>query len=205
MIGIIDYGMGNLMSLSNALKKINVDFSFIENANNKNNFTHLILPGVGAYPSAIDEIKKRKLDIFLNEKREKNLPILGICLGMQVLSNLGTENEQSTNGLDFIPGTVENISKINALNKCHVGWNNIKFKENLKIFENINENSHFYFDHSYYFKVANDKNILCTSNYMDSFASGVIEKNVIGFQFHPEKSHDKGLQILKNFHKNFYA
>ena len=68
----------------------------------------------------------------MNEKREKNLPILGICLGMQVLSNLGTENEQSTNGLDFIPGTVENISKINALNKCHVGWNNIKFKENLK-------------------------------------------------------------------------
>ena len=205
MIAIVDYGMGNLMSLSNALKKLNIEFFFVENRIVNKEFSHIILPGVGAYSAAIDEIKKRDLDIFLIEKKEKNIPILGICLGMQILSKTGTENNTKTSGLNFISGIVENIENLNALNKCHVGWNEITYKKSSKIFDDIRENSNFYFDHSYYFKTDDETNILCTSNYLESFASGVINKNVIGLQFHPEKSHDKGLKILNNFYNNINA
>ncbi len=205
MIAIVDYGMGNLMSLSNALKKLNIEFFFLENKSIDKEFSHIILPGVGAYSAAIEEIKKRQLDILLSEKKEKNIPILGICLGMQILSKIGTENKKNTTGLNFIPGIVENIKNLNALNKCHVGWNEISFKKSSKIFDEIKENSNFYFDHSYYFKTDDEENILCTSNYVECFASGVINKNIIGLQFHPEKSHDKGLKILNNFYNNIYA
>ena len=115
MIAIVDYGMGNLMSLSNALKKLNIEFFFVENRLVDKEFSHIILPGVGAYSAAIDEIKKRDLDIFLIEKKEKNIPILGICLGMQILSKTGTENNIKTSGLNFIPGIVENIENLNYL------------------------------------------------------------------------------------------
>ena len=92
MIAIVDYGMGNLMSLSNALKKLNIEFFFVENRLVDKEFSHIILPGVGAYSAAIDEIKKRDLDIFLIEKKEKNIPILGICLGMQIFSKPPTNS-----------------------------------------------------------------------------------------------------------------
>jgi len=124
---------------------------------------------------------------------------------MQIFSNIGTENNRNTSGLNFIPGTVQNIKNLNAPNKCHVGWNEITYKNSSKIFNDIRDNSNFYFDHSFYFKTEDETNILCTSNYLESFASGVINKNVIGLQFHPEKSHDKGLKILNNFYNNICA
>tara|TARA_B100000787_G_C16015920_1_gene216312 strand:- start:171 stop:632 length:462 start_codon:yes stop_codon:yes gene_type:complete len=153
----------------------------------------------------MNEIKKRGLVDFIFNQRKYNTPILGICLGMQIFSYKGSEGNRLSEGLKFIDGTVENISELEPLNKCHVGWNNIKIIKNSKIFENIKNDTHFYFDHSYFFKNKSPDNILCETKYKKTFSSGVIENNLIGLQFHPEKSHDKGLIILKNFYKNFNA
>lgn len=205
MIAIIDYGMGNLKSLSNAMNKLDIDFFFLDNAKSSKPFTHIIVPGVGSYPVAMKEIKKRGLVDFIFNQRKYNTPILGICLGMQIFSYKGSEGNRLSEGLKFIDGTVENISELEPLNRCHVGWNSIKIIKNSKIFENIKNDTHFYFDHSYFFKNKSSDNILCETKYKKTFSSGVIENNLIGLQFHPEKSHDKGLIILKNFYKNFNA
>ena len=205
MIAIIDYGMGNLKSLSNALSRLNIKSFLLDNSAEERKYTHIILPGVGSFPAAMSELKKRKLNDYIIDKKNKNTPILGICLGMQILANLGKENQINTEGLNFIDGSIENILDLDPLNKCHVGWNNVNFFSKSKIFDGIENGANFYFDHSYYFKTRYKNNILCESNYTKNFTSGVFKDNLVGFQFHPEKSHSNGLKMLSNFYNNFNA
>lgn len=204
MIGILDYNAGNLKSLSNALKKNGTKHKLVIEPENINNCTHYILPGVGSYAMAMKNLSERKLDLFIKDIFKKNIPILGICLGMQVLSNYGTENN-NTKGLSLIEGNVKSIKNLKPTKNVHVGWNNIYQVKNSKLFENINIKCEFYFIHSYHFICKKKENILCTTNYTDKFTSGIIKNNLIGLQFHPEKSHNQGLLILNNFYRLFNA
>lgn len=203
MIIILDYGMGNLKSLSNALKKKDIQFKIISSPENES-FSHIILPGVGSYPRAIAEVKKRNFFDFLKYNNNKNVPILGICLGMQILSSVGFEKEK-TSGLNLIEGEVRNINALKPEYDCHVGWNNISVIREDKLFNDINLNCEFYFDHSYYFKSFNQEEVLCETFFTERFSSGIIKNNLIGLQFHPEKSHDNGIKILENFYHRFNA
>ena len=205
MIIVLDYESGNLRSISNALNYLDIRHIVVKSISEiKSNFTHIILPGVGSYNDAISNLRKKKFDKFLFENKEKNIPILGICVGMQIMSTIGYENKE-TDGLNFISGVVKNISELNPDYSCHVGWNNIIDFKNSPIFKNINLSCEFYFDHSYFFKPKKDENILCKSRFNLEYCSGIIEKNTIGLQFHPEKSHKNGIMIYKNFYNLFHA
>ena len=204
MIGILDYDAGNLKSLSNALTKNSIEHKLVKKPEDINNFSHYILPGVGSYPKAMKNLAERKLDLFIKNIFKKNIPLLGICLGMQVFSNYGTENNK-TDGLSLVEGYVENINNLKPIKNVHVGWNNIYQKKDSKLFENIDLKCEFYFVHSYQFVCKHKENILCKTNYQDEFTSGIVNKNLIGLQFHPEKSHNQGLLLLKNFYQFFNA
>jgi len=194
MIGIINYGHGNIGSIENALSKINSKYSVITNPESLLSYTHLILPGVGSYDKAIKNLEKSGNIKSIRELvLKKKIPILGICLGMQLFSTTGTEGILS-NGLNLIPGDVK---KINTDSKYlpHIGWNNVRVQNN--DFLNYN-NIDFYFIHSYSYNVFNKKHILMTHKVNDVECVSAIRKdNIIGFQFHPEKSQDYGLDLLK--------
>ena len=207
-IFIIDYGAGNVESVFNALKTINDQLNIIisSDINEINSATHLILPGVGAFGDCINGLKISQG--FIGEMRkqivQEKKPFLGICVGMQVLASIGYENGEHQ-GLGFINGKVEKINNLTADNKIlkipHMGWNNLLIK-NIKhpLLKNIVEGDHFYFANSYHFICQNDNNVLAQIQYGDNKINALIAKdNIIGVQFHPEKSGEKGLIFLKNF------
>ena len=204
MIAVIDYDAGNIKSLVNAIKKNDIACKVIKEPENIDIFSHFILPGVGSYPNAMEEIKKRSFDSYLKDIVKKNLPTMGICLGMQLFSNYGYEIVK-TNGLSLIDGKVESIENLQPKKKIHVGWNNINIKKKNKLFLDINTECEFYFTHSYHYRCDNEENILCSSKFENIFTTGIINNNLIGLQFHPEKSHNQGLKIIKNFYNNFNA
>ncbi len=207
-IFIIDYGAGNVESVFNALKTINDQLNIIisSDINEIKSATHLILPGVGAFGDCIEGLKISQG--FIGEMRKQIIqekkPFLGICVGMQVLASIGYENGEHQ-GLGFINGKVEKINNLTADNKIlkipHMGWNNLLIK-NIKhpLLKNIVEGDHFYFANSYHFICQNDNNVLAQIQYGDNKINALIAKdNIIGVQFHPEKSGEKGLIFLKNF------
>ena len=207
-IFIIDYESGNVESVVNALKNIDPKINFIisSSINEIKSATHLILPGVGAFNDCMNGLKSS--EGFLNEMRKQVIkekkPFLGICVGMQVLASLGLENGEHQ-GLGFINGRVEKInSKIQEgqdLKIPHMGWNNLIIKNSKhQLLKNIAEGDHFYFANSYHFISQNENNILAYVQYGNNKINSIIAKdNVIGVQFHPEKSGDRGLCFLKNF------
>ena len=201
MILILDYGCGNILSLKRALDEIGLK-NLVSNAKEEIiNADLIILPGVGAFENAIDLLKKKGLfDIILNEV-SKQKPLIGICLGMQMLFTKSFEMGEH-NGLNLIEGNIEKIdkkSKIKALKIPHINWSNIIFenKKNLKKeLVELNARS-FYFIHSYMAFPLNDENIIAKSTYYDIEVPAIVKKdNIIGFQFHPEKSGNRGLSIL---------
>lgn len=205
MIGILDYGMGNLSSVTNALNYLGVENTIVEKKDDFTQLSKLIIPGVGAFEKAMDNIIKKD---FLNEILEfdaKNKQILGICLGMQLLAELGTEPCECT-GIGLIKGTVIHLPQ-NLVRVPHVGWNGINIINNHPILESVKISADFYFVHSYYFDVVNKKNIITTTEYDIMFPSIVSNDkgNVVGIQFHPEKSQKQGLKILENFANWIYA
>ena len=196
MLGIINYGCGNLKSLSNALDAIGQYHKVIDNYKSIKKFDKIIIPGVGSYSNAVSKLKKK---LFFEEIKEfaNNKFILGICVGMQILSDAGYE-EKFTEGLQLISGVVDKIE--NKTNISHVGWNNIKTNTSKCLLKNISNNSDFYFVHSFAFKPKNNKVITSTINFNKKKIVSSIENGLIhGVQFHPEKSHKNGLKILQNF------
>lgn len=198
---IIDYGAGNIGSIINMLKKIGVPSKLSRRAEDIFNATHLILPGVGAFDHGMSCLEKSKLISPLNQAVfEKNTPILGICLGMQMLFEQSEEGELP--GLGWISGSVIRFSKkqmVGANKIPHMGWNSVIPKNASPLFNGLEDEARFYFVHSYHVQCNNEKDIIGQTHYGYPFTSSVNKDNIYGAQFHPEKSHKFGMQLLKNF------
>jgi len=192
MIGIIDLGLGNLLSVSRAFDKIGKNNKIINNPTDKTDFSLIVLPGVGSYNYAIQILKQKKFDKWLLQKAREKKNILGICLGMQLLCNSSIEKKK-TNGLKFFKQDVIKLKKIKTPN---VGWFNILTKK--KNLFNIKSKSRFYFTHSFMYSKIDKSCIGYIMNDGQKIPAIIKEKNIIGLQFHPEKSREHGLLLLKN-------
>ncbi len=208
-IAIIDYETGNLKSVSKALelasnnvfKKSNIEI--INSAKDINNFDKVVLPGQGSFKQCYQSLNSIHgiLDGLTDFVIVKKKPILGICVGMQLFANFGDEDGGS-DGLGWIEGKVKKISlKDLSLKLPHMGWNNIKISSHSKLLSGINNDSHFYFVHSYSYDVDEKKYVSATTNYSVDIASAIEKDNIFGTQFHPEKSQANGIKILENFVK----
>jgi glutamine amidotransferase len=190
--------MGNLGSISNLLSKIGVKSIITSEIEIVKNSNKIILPGVGSYDNAVKKLSD--LDLFntiIDLAKNENVNILGICLGMQLL---GTRSEEgSAYGLNLIPGLVKKFEANKNIKVPHMGWNQVTFKQS-KLFEGLDENR-FYFVHSYYFDCMDESNVFGKTKYGDEFTSFICNGNVMGVQFHPEKSHKFGMKLLQNFSK----
>jgi glutamine amidotransferase len=199
-ICIVDANSGNKKSVYNLIKYLRYDVRVSRSAEDINKATHLILPGVGSYSEMMSKLKKYNLiDILSNEVLIKKKPFLGICVGMQILSTFGYEFKKSA-GLNWIEGIVRKL-KTDNLKLPHIGWNNILIQKKDKILNEIDENSNFYFLHSYVFESKITNSIIAETSYGESFPCIINSDNIWGFQFHPEKSQIPGQLILKNFLK----
>lgn len=199
MIGIIDCGVGNLSSVKNALDFIGAESIFIKDPTQIKSMDKLILPGVGSFNVAMKGLKNQGFIPEIKEFANTGKYILGICLGMQLLAELGYESG-ITEGLALIKGKVE-LLRSSDLRIPHVGWNGILLKNEHPILNNVKLNADFYFVHSYFFNTDHKNNVITYTDYGFDFPSIVCndKKNVIGIQFHPEKSQKQGLKILQNF------
>ena len=201
MIVIIDYGMGNLKSVQNAFAAVGYKTIITDDPNQIKRASALVLPGVGAFRDAIKSLRAKKIDKELIKAIKIGKPFLGICLGMQLLFAFSEEGGLFK-GLNIIPGRVKRFP---YSVKCpHLGWNEVKFIHNSNrninpIFEGVLDESYFYFVHSYYCEVDNQKIVYSTTDYGSAFPSSIWKDNLFGVQFHPEKSSTSGLKILKNF------
>jgi glutamine amidotransferase len=203
MIGILDLQICNLTSVSSAVYNLGFDYNIIkiEERDRLDKISHLIIPGVGSFSNISKEyFKKPNFNLELVKYVNKGKPLLGICLGMQFLATEGFENTRSK-GLNFVNATVDLMDTDNSINYNlpHVGWNEINILKDHKIFEGIKNNSNFYFVHSYQTILKNNDNLFAETKYLKNFPSIIINENVFGFQFHPEKSSKNGLKILENF------
>ena len=199
MITIIDYGMGNLKSVYNALKKVNFDCQISSEVTDIEMADKLILPGVGAFRDAMDNLQNLDLILPIRKKVNDGCPLLGICLGMQMLFDEGYECELRK-GLGFIEGKIKLMNTKENLKIPHIGWNRLEFNRENKILNNINKESFVYYVHSFMATEMIDENLIAYSKYGDINIPGIVNKgNVYGMQFHPEKSGEVGLKILKNF------
>ncbi|QKF66495.1 glutamine amidotransferase WbuY [Arcobacter venerupis] len=200
MIGIIDYGVGNIKAFANIYKNFDLPFKIIKNIAEFENITKLILPGVGSFDHAMTSLQnsgmREKLDELVLEKK---IPMIGICVGMQMLAK--SSEEGTLNGLGWIDGVVKKFDKSKIKNGPlpHMGWNNLNIEKKNKIFENLEENPRYYFLHSYYFECNNKDNVIATATYGEKFDCMINHENIYGIQCHPEKSHYNGIQLLKNF------
>ena len=199
---IIDYGMGNLLSVKRAIEKCRGDVYTSDNPNDIYNAERIILPGVGAFKDGMINLQKKGWGEKIKEATLKNeIPLLGICLGMQLLANKGFEVEE-TKGLGLIKGEVRLLKSIDNLEKIpHVGWNEVEIINNSYLFDGINNGTDFYFVHSYQFIPESSNNIVTKTPYCGGFVSSIQENNIYGVQFHPEKSQKSGFKIIENFLK----
>lgn len=201
MILIVDFGMGNLRSIQHKLEKANVEAVISSRAEDIEAADKLILPGVGHFSTGMKNLKGYGLVDILDKKVNiDKIPILGICLGMQLFTKFSEEGD--VEGLGWIDATVKNFSnsiKTKGLKVPHVGWNNITLKRQTPLFDNVDSASRFYFTHSYYVECNDQENIVASSDYGLEFASMIQKENIYGTQFHPEKSHFNGFEIIKNF------
>ncbi|MBR8461713.1 imidazole glycerol phosphate synthase subunit HisH [Campylobacter sp. faydin G-140] len=200
MIGIVDYGAGNIRSVINAFELLGSKCELVNEPERLIKYDRVILPGVGAFGEAMTKLRATNLDDAISEFVKSGRPFLGICLGMQLLFETSDEFGKN-DGLGLIEGRVVkfDISKFNSPLKIpHVGWNTMKFIKQTPINTGLKDDEYLYFVHSYH-AICDDKFVLAKSEYGYEFVSAVVYENVYGFQPHPEKSHNVGLKILSNF------
>ena len=198
-IGIIDYGMGNLRSVSKAIEHLGGKVYVGSDRKILSRLEKFILPGVGAFGDAMAELKKRKLDTLIQEAAGQKKKILGICLGLQLFFERSAESPK-IKGLGIWKGGVPRfVQKNKDLKVPHMGWNQVKLKKKSKLTAKVKNNSYFYFVHSYYGKPANQPLVVGETSYGINFPAVLANGNIFAVQFHPEKSQRSGLQILKNF------
>ena len=200
MIAIIDYNAGNLKSVEKALHFLGEDCVITRNFHEIETADKVILPGVGAFGDAMEQLKKYELDKVIHQVTAENKPFLGICLGLQLLFEK-SEESPGVEGLGILKGEILRIPAAEGLKIPHMGWNNIRFPNKGRLFAGVPEDVYVYFVHSYYLKAQDEKIVTATTEYGTHIHASVESGNLFACQFHPEKSSHVGLQILKNFAK----
>jgi glutamine amidotransferase len=203
MIHIINYGMGNLGSIHNMLKKLGIASKIVESPDQCMDAVKLILPGVGAFDEGMRVLNESGWLPFFDQKvKQEKVPVLGICLGMQLMTNSSEEGD--CRGLGWIDGeTLKfNLADTN-LKVPHMGWNIVNPVAETDLFESEEEELRFYHVHSYYVKLNDQSQEIASTNYGGPFTSSFQKQNILGVQFHPEKSHKFGMRLLKNFHEKY--
>jgi len=202
MIAIVDYGLGNVKAFANIYLKLNIPFVIARDVSELGKAEKIILPGVGAFDYAIDLLDKSGMRKTLDDLvQEANIPVLGVCVGMQMMATSSEEGFRS--GLGWISGQVKRFESLisHPINIPHMGWNNIFPKTNNLLMDGLDQESRFYFLHSYYFSCESEDSVLASTNYGNEFACAIHQRNIYGVQFHPEKSHHWGEKLLNNFAK----
>jgi glutamine amidotransferase len=201
MITIIDYGLGNIMAFHNVYKRLNIPAAVARAAKDLEGASRLILPGVGSFDHAMELLAasgmRERLDELVLEHR---LPVLGICVGMQILARSSEEGRYK--GLGWIDGAVRRLHAERpetSLRLPHMGWNDVAPVTDSVLFAGLERDARFYFLHSYYFECAGRDSVLAETDYGSAFACAVHSRNIFGVQFHPEKSHQWGTRLLRNF------
>ncbi len=198
MIAIIDYDAGNLKSVEKALQFLGEDVKISRDRDEILSANKVILPGVGSFGDAMGKLHKYDLVKTINDVCEKKTPFLGICLGLQLLFK-DSDETKGVPGLGILDGRIIRIPDAEGLKIPHIGWNSLELMNNGRLFEGINNNSYVYFVHSYYLKAEDESIVKAKTNYSTNIHASVEKDNIFACQFHPEKSGDVGLKILKNF------
>lgn len=198
MIAIIDYNAGNLKSVEKALHLLGEETVITRSFQEIEAADKVILPGVGAFGDAMEQLKKYELDKVIREVAAQGKPFLGICLGLQLLFE-GSDESQGVEGLHILDGQVLRIPDAPGLKIPHIGWNSLELANDGRLFQGIENGAYVYFVHSYYLKAANEQIVKATTEYSTHIHASVEQGNVFACQFHPEKSGAVGLSILKNF------
>lgn len=203
MIAIVDYGLGNIKAFANLYKKLNIEFCYAKNRNDLINATRIILPGVGAFDHAMQMLNDSGMREMLDELvLEKNIPVTGICVGMQMMADFSEEGHLK--GLGWIPGKVKKFKHDNQTSENqyplpHMGWNSLAIVRTSNLFMGLGERKLFYFLHSYYYEPCDQSHVIATANYGFDYPCIINKDNIYGIQCHPEKSHHNGVAMLKNF------
>jgi imidazole glycerol-phosphate synthase subunit HisH len=201
MITIVNYGLGNIQAFVNIYKRLNIPTVVASSREELAGAIKIILPGVGAFDWAMNRLNNSGMRVTLDELViGKKIPVLGICVGMQMMASKSEEGVLP--GLGWIEGEVKRFDEKSFKGKTHLphmGWNDVTPQRAHGLFNNLDTGARFYFLHSYYFSPHNESNILSITDYNGPYASSVYSDNVFGVQFHPEKSHQWGIQLLKNF------
>jgi len=201
MIAIIDYGSGNIQAIKNIYKKLKIECKFVSKPHELADVDKIILPGVGAFDEAMTQLNDSGLREALDTMvLEKKMPVLGVCVGMQIMA--ASSDEGKLKGLGWIQAKVKLFDESIIAHKPklpHMGWNEIIPQYDHSIFSSIDFEKGYYFLHSYYFECENNTDVLATTRYGDTFHCAVNRDNIFGFQFHPEKSHFNGINLFKNF------
>ena len=198
MIGIIDYDAGNLRSVEKALQYLGKEVIVTRDSKLIRQADKVILPGVGAFGDAMTKLKEYQLDTLIKETADSGKPFLGICLGLQLLFE-ESEESPGVKGLGILKGKIKRIPEKEGLKVPHIGWNSLQLEHNGRLFRNIPENSYVYFVHSYYLEAQDPEIVKASTEYGVHIHASVEKDNIFACQFHPEKSSEIGLQILKNF------
>ena len=198
MIAIVDYGLGNVQAFKDVYNRLNVAVLIARSSKDLVNATKLILPGVGSFDYAIMKLndsgmRKNIEDLVLDKK----IPILGVCVGMQMLAK--SSEEGKLKGLGWIDAIVKRFDSTNSIILPHMGWNNVNPRSYSGLYKNTKKDLKFYFLHEYYFDACEESDVEATANYEGEYVCSVRRGNIFGVQFHPEKSHHFGMQLLKNF------
>ena len=198
MIGIIDYDAGNLRSVEKALQYLGKETIVTRDSEQIRKADKVILPGVGAFGDAMKKLQEYHLDTLIREIADSGKPLLGICLGLQLLFD-ESEESPGVKGLGILKGKIKRIPGQEDLKVPHIGWNSLNLEHNGRLFQNIPENSYVYFVHSYYLEAQDPEIVKASTEYGVHIHASVEKNNLFACQFHPEKSSIAGLQILKNF------
>ena len=196
IIALIDYGMGNLRSVEKALEKVGGKPKLATSVNDLEGADRIVLPGVGAFGDTVDNLRKLGLFETLRDKILGGIPYLGICLGLQILFT-SSEEKGDHKGLDIFKGTIRRFPEGQPV--PHIGWNQVFYTKKDRLFSEIPSGSFYYFVHSYYVDSVDSNIILTETDYGIRYTSSISKNNIWGVQFHPEKSQDMGLRLLKNF------